>query len=99
MEHFKPLGHYIKGSTYKHTYQKFHTFVLKDFHRVTVMDADGFAISELDHLFFLNLTSKIPIAAPQGYWFGGEGLMAERSQQHCLGRYIFRTGRKYIEYN
>ena len=39
------------------------------------MDSDGIANANLDHLFFLPFPENITIAAPQGYWFGKDGII------------------------
>ena len=45
------------------------------------MDADGFALQNLDHLFFIDLGGT-QIAAPQGYWFKNYGLF--KSEDKCF---------------
>ena len=38
------------------------------------MDSDGLANANIDHLFFLPFPENIFMAAPQGYWFGKDGV-------------------------
>ena len=53
---------------YRATYQKFRAFLLTEYDRVVVMDADGFALKNLDHLFLLKFPGEVKLAAPQQYW-------------------------------
>ena len=47
------------------------------------MDSDGLANANLDHLFFLPFPENIFMAAPQGYWFGKDGV--------TIGTYVMGT--------
>lgn len=44
------------------------------------MDSDGFALRNLDHLFYLEMINDVQIAAPQGYWFRDYGLLPQHSR-------------------
>ena len=50
------------------------------------MDSDGFAMKNLDHLFYIDMGydhngNGVQIAAPQGYWFKDNGLL--HPKDHC----------------
>ncbi len=86
---FKGLGHHLHDIYYKYSLQKFNAFLLTDYDRVVVMDADGLAASNLDHLFFLPLNNRVPIAAPQGYWFQDQGFSIAKHGENCFGNLLF----------
>ena len=45
--------------------QKFYSFLLTEYSRVIYMDSDGFAVSDLSHLFTADLPKEAELAAPQ----------------------------------
>eukprot|EP00095_Tigriopus_kingsejongensis_P001240 maker-scaffold160_size295910-snap-gene-1.41 protein:Tk01240 transcript:maker-scaffold160_size295910-snap-gene-1.41-mRNA-1 annotation:"hypothetical protein DFA_05069" len=74
VRNFTSLKKGIKSSYYRGTYQRFHAFKLVEYDRIVIMDADGFPLKNLDHLFQVILPSNTSLAAPQGYWFNRNGL-------------------------
>ena len=74
VRNFTSLKRGVKDSYYRATYQKFHSFLLTEYERVVVMDADGFAVRSLDDLFLVRMGEGARLAAPQGYWFKREGV-------------------------
>ena len=76
---FASLRNFIKDKYYKSSYQKFFAFSLIEYKRIVYMDADGFTLKNLDHLFFIDFGNDhsgnpVQMAAPQGYYsFGCKG--------------------------
>ena len=66
-------------------YNKFYSFLLTGYARVIVLDSDGFALSNLDHLFLLRFPSGVRIAAPQAYWLMGDGVTVG-TEDNCPGK-------------
>ena len=86
LREFSSLKEGVFNGYYQKTYQKFHSFLLTDYERVILMDADGFVLQNLDHLFLLQFPEGTHIAAPQGYWFENEGV-GIREPDACPGNY------------
>merc|ERR1719362_992391 len=64
---------------------KFNSILLSEYKRVIFMDSDGLANANLDHLFFLPFPENIFMAAPQGYWFGKDGVTIGQPENYCIG--------------
>ena len=84
LRNFSTLSSHLHDSYYQGCYEKLYVFRLKEYARVIIMDADGLAANNLDHLFWLIMPYGIQIAAPQGYWFPNEGLF--QADEECLGK-------------
>lgn len=83
---FKSLKGYVNNPYYKGSLQKFYSFLLTDYARVIVLDADGLPLRSLDHLFLLTFPRGIHLAAPQGYWLDNFGFVdAKDSGSLCYG--------------
>ena len=89
-----PLVLAIKASSrnlfFRATYEKFHSFLLTEYTRVIHMDADGFPLKSLDHLFLLRMAEGTRVAAPQGYWFKKQGV-GVGWQRGCLGKMAHKS--------
>ena len=86
LRNFTSLKAGVKDLYYRATYQKFHAFLLTDFARVVVMDADGFPLKNLDHLFFVKFPPGVKVAAPQAYWFSNKGVYNRGEVDSCPGK-------------
>ena len=64
---------------------KFNSLLLTEYKRVIFMDSDGLVNANLDHLFFLPFPENMSIAAPQGYWFGKDGIRIGQPENYCIG--------------
>ena len=81
----KSLRHYLKSDGYyQASYQKFYSFLLTEYDRVIMMDADGVPLKNLDHLFHIKFPGNVQIAAPQGYWFKYQGLTTWSQNCKCM---------------
>ena len=72
---FKSLKNFVSNPYYKGSLQKFYSFLLTEYLRVIVLDADGVPLRSLDHLFLLRLPYGVHLAAPQGYWLDDYGFV------------------------
>ena len=90
LRNFGSLSSHLHDNYYKGCYEKLYVFLLKEYTRVIIMDADGLAANDLDHLFWLSMPRGIQIAAPQGYWFKKEGLF--QAAEECQGNDKNKTG-------
>ena len=70
--------------SFREVYQKFNVFLLTEYKRVILMDADGFALHNLDHLFTMKLPEGTKLASSQSYWFDHQGVEVGW-QDDCLG--------------
>ena len=61
-----------------------------EYARVIHMDADGFPLKSLDHLFLLRMAEGTRVAAPQGYWFKKQGV-GVGWQRGCLGKMAHKS--------
>jgi alpha-N-acetylglucosamine transferase len=75
------LEYHIQDFYYRGCYEKFYVFLLTEYERVVLLDADGIATNNLDHLFWLKLPENVELASPQGYWFQNSGLIP--ANQEC----------------
>jgi alpha-N-acetylglucosamine transferase len=87
LRNFDSLSQHLVDDYYKGCYEKLYVFKLVEYTRVIIMDSDGIAVNDLDHLFWLKMPKGIQIAAPQGYWFKKEGV--GNAKEECLGKTFF----------
>ena len=89
LREFASLDHHLSDQYYKGCLMKFNSILLTEYKRVIFMDSDGLANANLDHLFFLPFPENIFMAAPQGYWFGKDGVtIGKQILPICLARRI-----------
>ena len=64
---------------------------MTEYQRVIIMDSDGLANHNLDHLFFVPFPQGISMAAPQGYWFNNDGfVLGGQDNKNCIGGEIHK---------
>lgn len=82
-----------KNVYYRGALEKFNTFLLTNYDRVIVMDSDGLAFHNIDHLFGMSFPDGVHIAAPQGYWFEKQGILP--AEIECHGNLNNKHSSKY----
>ena len=91
LREFASLDHHLSDQYYKGCLMKFNSILLTEYKRIIFMDSDGLANANLDHLFFLPFPENIFMAAPQGYWFGKDGVtIGKQILPICLVRPVRR---------
>ena len=55
---------------YRGCYQKLNVFRMTEYDRVIVMDSDGMAVSNMDHLFLLKMPAGIQVGLIRCYFLG-----------------------------
>ena len=61
LRRFESLSGHVTDDYYRGCYEKLNVFKMTEYDRVIVMDSDGMAVSNLDHLFLLKMPAGIQV--------------------------------------
>jgi lipopolysaccharide biosynthesis glycosyltransferase len=62
LRNFASLSQHLTDNYYKGCYERLYVFQLTEYDRVVIMDADGLAVNDLDHLFWLAMPKDVQVS-------------------------------------
>ena len=94
LRRFDSLAEHLTDDYYRGCYEKLNVFRMTEYDRVIVMDSDGMAVSNMDHLFLLKMPAGLQVGLVQAYEEHRSSRTVKTVLLRVLGDFYLNSGGK-----